>query len=145
MNYGNIMAPKLIPITVRVDEGTYKLLTNMANRRNESISRVTRRVITQSLQTEVATDAQDALVSIVRKAIALELRKTENRLASLSSKAAITSASTENLVSYVLKLLHEPNITGVREACRKRGVAYIREPLNQIMQAFPSESEEDKT
>ena len=137
------MGNKSEKITVRLDKDTYQRLTAMANKQDESISHFTRRALSQYLGTQEAIDAQDVLLSTTRKAIALELRQTENRLASLASKAAITSATAENLVSYVLKLLHEPNIPGVRDACRKRGVAYVREPLNQIMQAYSSE--EDKT
>ncbi|NLK51457.1 MAG: hypothetical protein GX295_03275 [Syntrophomonadaceae bacterium] len=137
------MSQKFKKLTIHIDSETYQLLVTLASKRDESISKVVRRILSQDLESQVAIDAQDVLLTAVRKAVALELRQVEDRLASLSAKAAITSASTENLVSYVLKLLHEPNIPGVRDACRTRGVAYVREPLNQIMQAYSSE--EDKT
>lgn len=127
-------------ITIRVDKTTYQLLETLASKRGESLSVVARRILDNNLQSEVAVDAQDVLVSVVRKAVSLELRQSENRLASLSAKAAITSASNENLSSYILKLLNEPNLQGVRDACRKRGVAYVKEPLEQIMQAGAGDS-----
>jgi negative regulator of replication initiation len=133
------MSNKFKKMTIHIDNETYQLLVTLADKRGESISKIVRRILYENLESQVALEAQDALLSITRKAVARELRIVEDRLASLSAKAAITSASTENLVSYVLKLLYEPNIPGVRDACRKRGVAYVREPLNQIMQAYSSE------
>jgi len=122
-------------ITIRVDDTTYQLLETLASKRGEPLSVVARRILDNNLQSEVALDAQDVLISTVRKAVALELRQTENRLASLSAKAAITSASTENLAAYIIQKMNEPNVQGVKDACRKRGVAYIKEPLEQIIQA----------
>jgi uncharacterized protein (DUF1778 family) len=119
-------------INIRVDDATFKLLENLASKRGESISSVARRILSSNLQQEVALSAQDVLISTMRKAIKQELKQTENRLASLSAKSAISAATSENLSSYLLKLLNEPNVTGVRDACRKRAVAYIREPLEQI-------------
>ena len=119
-------------INIRVDDTTFKLLENLASKRGESISSVARRILSSNLQQEVALSAQDVLISTVRKAIKQELKQTENRLASLSAKSAISAATSENLSSYILKILNEPNIQGVRDACRKRAVAYIREPLEQI-------------
>lgn len=123
-------------ITIRVDDTTYQLLETLASKRGEPLAVVARRILDNNLQSEVALDAQDVLISTVRKAVASELRQTENRLASLSSKAAISAAATENLVVYMLKFLKEPNFMAVRDQCKKRGVAYVREPLEQIMQAY---------
>ena len=119
-------------INIRVDDTTFKLLENLASKRGESISSVARRILSSNLQQEVALSAQDVLISTVRKAIKQELKQTENRLASLSAKSAISAATSENLSSYILKILNEPNLQAVRDACRKRAVAYIREPLEQI-------------
>lgn len=123
-------------ITIRLDDTTYQLLETHASKKGEPLSEVARKILAHNLQSKAALDAQDVLVAAVRKAVALELRQTENRLASLAAKAAITSASAENLSSYILKTLKEPNLQGVRDACRKRGVAYVKEPLEQIMQAY---------
>ncbi len=123
-------------ITIRVDDTTYQLLETLASKRGEPLAVVARRILDNNLQSKVALDAQDVLISTVRKAVASELRQTENRLASLSSKAAISAAATENLVVYMLKFLKEPNFMAVRDQCKKRGVAYVREPLEQIMQAY---------
>lgn len=128
-------------ITVHLDEKTYQLLTTIAGKRDESRSKVARRILSQNLENQVALDVQDVLVLAVRKAVAQELRQTENRLANLVSKTAITSASTENLVSRALVLLKEPDVSGVRTACRKRGVAFVREPLERIMKAYENEVE----
>jgi len=127
-------------VSIRLDDTIYQLLVVTAKKRGEPVSAVARRILTDSLQATTISDAQDLLLSHVRKAIRLELRSIENRLASLTAKAAISSASAENLVSRVLVLLKEPNISGVRDVCRKRGVAYIREPLDQIIQAYESET-----
>lgn len=129
-------------ITIRIDDTTYQLLETLANKRGEPLSVIARRILDNNLQSEVALDAQDVLITAVRKAVASELRQTENRLANLSSKAAISAAATENLVVYMLKFLKEPNFMAVRDQCKKRGVAYVREPLEQIMQAYGEQKEQ---
>lgn len=133
------MTEKQHRINIRIDQETYNLLKTQSARRGESMSQIARRMLAGNLQSESALDSQDALITAVRKAISQELRRTENRLANLASKTAITSASTENLVSRALVLLNEPDVSGIRTACRKRGVAFVREPLEQIMQAYEEE------
>lgn len=128
-------------LTIRINNDIYIALKALADKRGESMAVVTRRILSQSLQSNSALDATDILLSTVRKAVALELRQTENRLASICAKTAITSATTENLVTYMLKSYNEPNLQTVRSAARKRGVAYIREPLEQIMEAYSGEEE----
>lgn len=124
-------------VRVKLDDNTYLALKALAEKRNESISIVVRRILSRSLQSNTALDASDILLSTVRKAVATELRQTENRLASLSAKAAITAATAENLSAYILKQMNEPDINQVRNAARSRGVAYVREPLEKIMAAYP--------
>ena len=122
-------------ITLRLDDTTNQMLEALAAKRGESVSEVARRILTKNLQSEIALDAQDVLIAAVRKAIAAELRQTENRLASLSAKAAISASTAEYIASYITKLCGEPNVQGVRDTCRKRAVAYVKEPLEQIMAA----------
>lgn len=122
--------------TIRVDDQTYQLLKVHAVNRGESMAEVTRRLLVNALQTDSLTTSQDTLLALIRIAIAKELRRSENRLANLSSKAAISAATTENLVVYMLKNMKDPNFMAVRDQCRKRGVAYVREPLEQITQAY---------
>lgn len=122
--------------TVRLDDQTYQQLKVHAVNRGESMAEVTRRLLVDSLQTDNAVTSQNVLLSLVRAAISKELRRSENRLANLSSKAAISAAATENLVVYMLKIMNEPNFMAIRGECIKRGVAYVREPLEQIMQAY---------
>lgn len=128
-------------LRVKLDEPTHLALRAIADKRGESMAVVTRRILSKSLKTNTALDATDILLSTVRKAVAQELRQTENRLANICAKAAISSATTENLTTYIVKKMNEPNLSIVRNAARKRGVAYIREPLDQIMQAYTDEEE----
>lgn len=127
--------------TVRVDDQTYQQLKVHAVNRGESMAEVTRRLLVNALQTDSLTTSQDTLLALIRIAIAKELRRSENRLASISSKAAISAAATENLMVYMLKIMNEPNFKAIRGECRKRGVAYVREPLEQIMQAYGEHKE----
>ena len=122
--------------TIRVDDQTYRQLKVHAVNRGESMAEVTRRLLVNALQTDSLTTSQDTLLALIRIAIAKELRRSENRLANLSSQAAISATTTENLMVYMLKNMNEPNFMAVRGECRKRGVAYIREPLEQIVQAY---------
>ena len=116
-------------INIRVDDTTFKLLENLASKRGESISSVARRILSSNLQQEVALSAQDVLISTVRKAIKQELKQTENRLASLSAKSAISAATSENLSSYLLRVNEQ--ILGKRRLPEAGGGLY-REPLEQI-------------
>lgn len=130
-------------VTIRLDEPTYFALKVMAEKRGESMTVVARRILSASMQSNNALDASDILITTVRKAVARELRQTENRLGSICAKAAIASASNEVLSTRVLKLLNEPNLLAVRDEARKRGVAFIREPLDQIMKAYQEDNIED--
>lgn len=123
-------------ITIRVPEDDYQIIQINAAKNGETISYYLRKIISREIKSDAALTNQDALITAVRKAIRLELKNTENRLASLAAKTAITSATTENLVAYIVKHQSEHNLQEVRNACRKRGVAYVREPLEKIMQAY---------
>lgn len=111
------------------------LQVNIA-KKGETMSYYLRKIISHEVRNDAALTNQDALISAVRKAIRLELKTTENRLANLTAKTAITSATTENLVTYIIKNNNVPNFNAIRNACRKKGVAYIREPLEQIIQTY---------
>lgn len=123
-------------ITVRVDNTTYQQLETLANQRGEPVSVVIRKLLVTNLENEIALGAQDVLITAVRKAVGRELRQVENRLGNLAAKAAITSASAENVALYVVQLLKEPNVKGVKNTSRKRAVSYVREPLDQIIQTY---------
>jgi|GEM_PF-4206397 len=126
-------------LTIRLNKQNYYALKTLAEKRGESLAVVIRRFLMAGLQSEIALDAKDVLLAAVKKVLAQELRKTENRLSSLCAKAAISSASTEYLAAYILKNMDEPNLQNVRDACRKRGVVYVKEPLERIMQAYEDE------
>lgn len=123
-------------ITIRVPEDDYQIIQINAAKNGETISYYLRKIISREIKSDAALTNQDALITAVRKAIRLELKNTENRLASLAAKTAITSATTENLVAYIVKHQSEHNLQEVRNASRRRGVAYVREPLEKIMQAY---------
>lgn len=133
------MVRNIHQLTIRLNDKTYDALKALSNKRGESMAAVARRILATNLDIEIALDASDALSGIVRKVVANELRKTENRLASICTKTAISSATTENLTTYIINQMNVPNLSIVRDAARKRGVAYIREPLDQIMQAYSDE------
>lgn len=123
--------------TLRLDDQTYRQLKVHAVNRGESMAEVARRLLIGSLQTDNAVSSQNVLLPLVREAISKELRRSENRLANLSSKAAISAMTSENLLVYILKkYMNEPNFIAVQGACKKKGVAYSREPLEKIIQAY---------
>jgi len=123
-------------IKVRLDSKNYNLLRNLTAQKGESISYYVRKLILNEIRNESALNAQDALTAAVRKAINLELKTTENRLANLAAKGAITAATAENLVYLVLKNQNQQNPQLARGLARKRAVAYLRENLDQLLELY---------
>ncbi len=129
-------------IRTRLDENTYNSLKALANKRGESMSVISRRILSENLGTAIAIDATDVLTSAVRKAVAQEIRQVENRLASVSSKAAIAAASAEICILSIIQStngLSEARLREVQNVARAKGVQYLRLPLKQIIEAYPEE------
>lgn len=119
-----------------LENDVYYEIKKIADQRNESMGKVVNRVLKQYCGLENTVNAQDIFTAHLQRVIRSELKKTENRLASLAAKSAITAATSENLTLYLLKKMQEPNLQMVKDAARKRGVAYVKQPLEEIMMAY---------
>jgi len=126
-------------LTIRLDDQTYKALKALANKRSESMAVVARRILAKKLGIEIALGASDTLISIVRKAVAVELRKTEARLAATSCKAVIAAASAENCALYLIKEqknFNKSQIDQVANETRHKGVIFLKQPLDLIYDVY---------
>lgn len=124
-----------------LENDVYYEIKKIADQRNESMGKVVNRILKQYCGLENIVSAQDILIANLQRVLRSELKKTENRLATLAAKSAITGATNENLTLYLLKKMQEPNIQMVKDAARKRGVAYVKQPLEEIMMAYEDEGE----
>lgn len=128
-------------VTSRIPDNTYQILVANAAKNGESISYYCRKILEREIKNDAGLNAEDVLITAVRKAIRLELKTSENRLANLSAKAAITSATTENLTYLILKNQNLQNPNQARDLARKRAVAYLRENLEQLLELYDKELE----
>lgn len=134
-------APKLKRITIPVSDEVYQILKLQSEKNQTSIAQICKKIIEQETRKEHALTAQDILLATMRKAIRLELKVTENRIANLSAKSAITSATCENISYLILKNQNQQNPSQVRDMARKRAVAYLRENLNDLINLYQGPEE----
>ncbi len=126
-------------LTIRLDDETYKALKAIANKRGESMAVVTRRILAKNLGVEIALGASDTLISTVRKAVAAELRKTEDRLAAISSKGAIAAGSAENCALFLIKEVKKydkPRVDRIQKETRHKGTIFLKQPLELLLDAY---------
>lgn len=128
-------------LTIRLDTEIYNLLNSIAKKREESMAAVARKILSGNLQSETALDAQDILITTVRKAIRTELKTTENRLANLCVKNAITSSTTEELIIKIMEANKYPDLESIKSKSRRKGVAYVKQPLELLLQNYDCEGE----
>ncbi|HBQ85650.1 MAG TPA: hypothetical protein DD811_04090 [Syntrophomonas sp.] len=130
---------KLHQLTIRLDDQTYKALKSIANKRGESMAEVSRRVLAKNLGIEIALGASDTLISTVRKAVATELRKTENRLAAMSYKAGLAAAASEQcalvLIQQQLKFVSSQT-SEFQKTARHKGAIFLNQPIDVVKASY---------
>ena len=127
-------------LTIRLDEQTYKALKSIAQKRGESMAEVARRMLSKNLGIEIALGASDTLISTVRKAVATELRKTEDRLAAITYKAGLAAASSEQCALLLVQEQIKFNDSQIRELqnkARHKGAIFLNQPIDVVKAAYP--------
>jgi hypothetical protein len=130
----DVKPEKLIDLHIRVDKATMDKLTIMAGNRKESLATTVRRILIMGLNTEIAEHSSDTLAAAVRKAIRVELKSTENRLAKLSAKAGIAAASAMYLADEIyIAAGSDPQADRANSPerltnIRTRAARYLKEP-----------------
>lgn len=130
-------------LQTRVDSKVFNLFKEITAQKGMSTSEYLRRLVNREIKNDAALSSQDQLTAAVRKAIRLELKTTENRLANLAAKSVITSATAERISYLILKNQNHPNASMVRDLARKKAVAYLRENLNEILETYEQVLEGD--
>lgn len=127
-------------ITVRIPEEDYQILQVNAAKNGETVSYYLRKVISRETKNDAALTNRDTLISAVRKAIRLELKQTEKRLADLSAKAALNSAMTEELITCIMEFNNYPDINLIKNKCRLNALDNMRKQLNLFTQFYNDRS-----
>jgi len=114
-------------ITVYLSEDTYEVLNNLSSRREESMSLIARKILEKRLKEESAQDGIDAVTEAVRKAMRDVLKPTEDRLAKLSAKTAVTAATAMYLNVQTIADMGKNDVVELYQEARKKAVAYLKE------------------
>ena len=75
----------------------------------------------------------DTLTPILRKLIKEEFKVSENRIAKIVSKSANAAATAMYMCYQVLASLGTKNMPTIYEAARKKGVNFVKTPLDELM------------
>lgn len=117
-----------IPVTF--DEETMEQLKKIAKHRGESISEVVRGLVDEGLKIQVSNDNIDLITKIVREQLQMLMDGYVERLASISAKGTIMSATstylTAETISRFVPLELQMEYQEAYEQARKKGVAYLK-------------------
>jgi len=114
-------------INVQLPEDVYQALVNLASRRDESISSVARKMLSEAVLIEAANDGIDKVTEAVRKAMRDVLRPTEDRLAKLMAKSAVAAATAMYMNVQTIADLGKHNAVELYNEARVKAVAYLKE------------------
>jgi hypothetical protein len=109
-------------------------LSAMAAKKNMPVAELVRYLLATSLSEEAASNGQTVIRQAVRAEIRLELKRVENRLATLGAKACIAASTTENM----MVTLFERSIQGdtsekkrqakeIHDNARKKAVSSLKQ------------------
>lgn len=121
-------------VRIAVDEDLHMKLLALAKRRGETMSDIVRPILEKLVDEKAAQDGIDVVGDAVRKAVTSALKPIENRLAAMTAKATIASATT----MYTNHRLMESNgkdpqqIRAIHEESRKKAVSYLKVDMNQL-------------
>jgi hypothetical protein len=118
-------------------------LTNMAGKRNVPVAELVRNLLTVSLIDDAANAGQVAVRQAVRTEIRQELKRVENRLASLCSKANIAAGTAEFLLQDVLENARSSG-TSPEERKRSAGILHDearKKAIKLLKQSMPENDE----
>lgn len=114
-------------LKVYLPDDVSEALYTLASQREETVSAVARRLLTQSIAEESAANGKDVITSAVRSSMRDVMKPFEDRLAKISAKAAIAAATAMFLNTQCIADLGKNNAVELYQAARKKAVAYLRE------------------
>ena len=91
------------------------------------MSLIARKILEKRLKEESAQDGIDAVTEAVRKAMRDVLKPTEDRLAKLSAKTAVTAATAMYLNVQTIADMGKNDVVELYQEARKKAVAYLKE------------------
>ncbi|MCX7884570.1 MAG: ribbon-helix-helix protein, CopG family [Caloramator sp.] len=115
-----------------LDEEIYNKLKALACENETSIAEIARRILSEGLSIEHANKGVDALTQTIRRVIRDELKPVENRMAKLSAKAAVASASSMYLNVQAIADMGKNDAVEIYDKARKKAVAYVRMPADEM-------------
>jgi hypothetical protein len=126
---------KLINLHIRVDKETLDKLNILAGSKKETLASTVRRILITGLNTEIAEQSLETLVSVVRKTIRAELKSTENRLATLGAKACISAGTSEHMLATLFVRSISGDISekqrqakAIHDEARKKALSGLKQP-----------------
>jgi predicted DNA-binding ribbon-helix-helix protein len=115
---------------VRIEEQYYDQIINIAESRNVSIAAVARDIISAGLSANVLETQRQILKEEVRLAVEDALKPSVNRLASISAKGSIISATATFLCMFVLNKIggiDQERVIQLYEEAKKKAYLYVKE------------------
>lgn len=117
-------------LTVTFDEDMMEQLKKISNYRGESIAEVIRSFVEEGLKVQASVDNIDLITKIVREQLQMLMDGYVERLASISAKGTIMSATstylTAETISRFVPLELQMEYQEAYEQARKKGVAYLK-------------------
>lgn len=92
-----------------------------------------RTLLAEATERILINSGQDVLNSNLRRIVKEELKITENRLAKILSKASVAAASAMYMTYQALHSLGIENMKSVYEQARKKAVAFVKTPLEELI------------
>ena len=130
------MASKLPQFHIRVTEKTGAIIERIAVRDDISEAEVCRRLIEKGLAMEFSEEYVDVITKAVRETIQPLMKLHTERLASLSAKTGVASATAMFLNAQAFMDLVPPekrkDVKSIYDAAKKKGVEYMRVPTDEF-------------
>jgi negative regulator of replication initiation len=116
-----------------VDQDLYQLVDACRARKDErSMSDTCRRLLKIAAEKEMLENGVDTLTPILRRILKEELKVSENRMAKIAAKAANAAATAMYMCYQVLGDLGVKNMPKIYEIARRKGVAFVKTPLDEM-------------
>lgn len=126
--------PKRPQMRFDVDDELYRMVEACKVMRGEErITDTCRRLLRDAAGKELLENNMDTLSPMLRRIIKEEFKVSENRLAKIVAKAANATATTMYMCYQVLRSLGTKDMPKIYEAARRKGVAFVKTPLEEML------------
>lgn len=115
-----------------VTEELHRNLVALSERRGERVAEVCRRILEDAVKVEAAKDGIDVILELIRQTVAEQMKPVEERMAKINAKTSIASATSMFMEMQIYKEFGK-DPRPLYEAARKKAVAYIKQPNEQLM------------